>query len=157
MSATEPSKTAQLHAASGGVGVVISAAVGTEFRLAPRLMTRERMRWYVDIQDTVQFDDGRIHAQPPTIHDDDAYAKKQGLLPLTFSDPATYDAIGEDDRINVLDLPPMPGESVHCQIVKPDGATIDFECSHTFSDEQVEWFRAGSALNIVRRKVAAGE
>jgi acyl dehydratase len=42
-------------------------------------MTRERMRWYVDIQDTVQFDDGRIHTQPPTIHDDDEYAKKQGL------------------------------------------------------------------------------
>jgi 3-hydroxybutyryl-CoA dehydratase len=52
---------------------------GAEFRLPPRPMTRERMRWYVDIQDTVQFDDGRIHAQPPTIHDDDAYAKKQGL------------------------------------------------------------------------------
>lgn len=42
-------------------------------------MTRERMRWYVDIQETVQVDDGRIHAQPPTIHDDDAYAQKQGL------------------------------------------------------------------------------
>lgn len=52
---------------------------GTEFRLPARAMTRERMRWYVDIQDTVQFDDGRIHPQPPTIHDDDAYAKKQGL------------------------------------------------------------------------------
>ena len=52
---------------------------GSEFRLPPRPMTRERMRWYVDIQDTVQFDDGRIHTQPPTIHDDDAYAKKQGL------------------------------------------------------------------------------
>jgi 3-hydroxybutyryl-CoA dehydratase len=52
---------------------------GTEFRLPPRPMTRERMRWYVDVQDTVQFDDGRIHPQPPTIHDDDAYAKKQGL------------------------------------------------------------------------------
>jgi 3-hydroxybutyryl-CoA dehydratase len=52
---------------------------GTQFRLPPRPMTRERMRWYVDIQDTVQFDDGRIHPQPPTIHDDDAYAKKQGL------------------------------------------------------------------------------
>jgi len=37
------------------------------------------MRWYVDIQDTVLFDDGRIHTQPPTIHDDDTYAKKQGL------------------------------------------------------------------------------
>jgi acyl dehydratase len=54
-------------------------AVGTQFRLAPRLMTRERMRWYVDIQETVQQDTGRIVAQPPTIHDDDAYAKKQGL------------------------------------------------------------------------------
>lgn len=52
---------------------------GTEFRLAPRPMTRERMRWYVDIQETVQVDDGRIHTQPPTIHDDDAYARKQGL------------------------------------------------------------------------------
>ena len=54
-------------------------AVGTQFRLAPRLMTRERMRWYVDIQETVQQDTGRIVTQPPTIHDDDAYAKKQGL------------------------------------------------------------------------------
>src|SRR5258706_5655731 len=52
---------------------------GSEFRLPPRPMTRERMRWYVDIQDTVQFDDGRIHPQAPTIHDDDAYARKQGL------------------------------------------------------------------------------
>jgi acyl dehydratase len=54
-------------------------AVGTELRLPPRLMTRERMRWYVDIQDTVAYDDGRIHPQPPTIHDDDAYARGQGL------------------------------------------------------------------------------
>lgn len=52
---------------------------GMEFRLPPRLMTRERMRWYVDIQETVQQDTGRIVTQPPTIHDDDAYARKQGL------------------------------------------------------------------------------
>ena len=57
----------------------------------------------------------------------------------------------------MLGLPPVPGQPVRCQIVKPDGSIVDFECSHTFSDEQVEWFRAGSALNIVRRKVAAGE
>ena len=50
-----------------------------EFRQPPRLMTRERMRWYVDIQETVQADTGRIVTQPPTIHDDDAYARKQGL------------------------------------------------------------------------------
>ena len=81
--------------------------------------------------------------------------KKQGLVPLTFADPATYDLIGEDDRINVLGLPPVPGQNVRCQIVKPDGTTIDFECTHTFSDEQVEWFKAGSALNIVRAKVSS--
>ena len=59
------------------VGVV--PGVGDEFRTAPRPMTRERMRWYVDIQETVQADTGRIVTQPPTIHDDDAYAKKNGL------------------------------------------------------------------------------
>ncbi len=80
--------------------------------------------------------------------------KKQGMVPLTFADPATYDLVGEDDRINVLDLPPRPGQNVRCQIVKPDGTTIDFEGAHTFSPEQVEWFLAGSALNVVRRKVA---
>lgn len=52
---------------------------GYEFRLPPRLMTRERMRWYVDIQETVQQDTGRIVTQPPTIHDDDDYARKNGL------------------------------------------------------------------------------
>jgi aconitate hydratase len=83
--------------------------------------------------------------------------KKQGLVPLTFADPDTYELIGVDDRINVLDLPPVPGKNVRCQIVKPDGSTIDFEGKHTFSDEQVEWFKAGSALNVVRRKVAEGQ
>jgi aconitate hydratase len=83
--------------------------------------------------------------------------KKQGLVPLTFADPATYDLIGEDDRINVLDLPPVPGRDVRCEIVKPDGTVIPFDGKHTFSPEQVEWFRAGSALNVVRRKVAEGQ
>jgi aconitate hydratase A / 2-methylisocitrate dehydratase len=82
--------------------------------------------------------------------------KKQGLVPLTFADPATYDEIGEDDKINVLGLPPVPGRPVRCQIVRPGGETVDFETTHTFSDEQVEWFKAGSALNIVRQKVATG-
>ena len=84
-------------------------------------------------------------------------AKKQGLVPLTFVDPDTYDLIEEDDRINIVGLPPVPGQNVRCQIVKPNGTVIDFEASHTFSPEQVEWFRSGSALNIVRQKVAAAE
>jgi len=81
--------------------------------------------------------------------------KKQGMVPLTFADPADYDRIDEDDRISVLDLPPVPGEPVTCRITKPDGATVDFECNHTFSNEQAEWFRAGSALNIIRQKSAS--
>src|SRR5262245_4079580 len=81
--------------------------------------------------------------------------KKQGLVPLTFADPSTYDQIEEDDRINVLGLASLaPDVPVQCQIVKPDGTTIDFVGLHTFSDEQLEWFRAGSALNIVKQRVA---
>jgi aconitate hydratase len=79
--------------------------------------------------------------------------KKQGVLALTFSDPATYDRIGEDDRISVLDLADFaPDVPVRCVIHKPGGATIEFRAEHTMSDEQIEWFRAGSALNIIRRK-----
>ncbi|MCA0449871.1 MAG: MaoC family dehydratase [Proteobacteria bacterium] len=58
---------------------IVDLKIGAELRSAPRPMTRERMRRYVDAQPTVAIDDGRIHTQPPTIHDDDAYAKKQGL------------------------------------------------------------------------------
>jgi len=79
--------------------------------------------------------------------------KKQGLLPLTFADPATYDQIGQDDRISVLGLADLaPDQPVQCRITKPDGSTIDFTCTQTFSPEQIEWFKAGSALNIIRQK-----
>ena len=80
-------------------------------------------------------------------------AKKQGLLPLTFVDPGTYDQIGEDDKISVLGLAELaPDKNVHCRITKLDGTAIDFECTQTFSPEQIEWFHAGSALNIIRAK-----
>ena len=81
--------------------------------------------------------------------------KKQGLVPLTFADPTTYDAIGERDTISVLNLPPVPDKPVECVINKADGTKVSFQALHTFSPEQVEWFKAGSALNIVRAKVSA--
>jgi aconitate hydratase len=80
-------------------------------------------------------------------------AKKQGLLPLTFADPGTYDQIDEDDTISVHGLADLaPDVNVRCTINKPDGSTIDFECTQTFSPEQIEWFKAGSALNIIRAR-----
>ena len=81
--------------------------------------------------------------------------KKQGLLPLTFADPATYDLIDEDDRISVHGLAELaPDVPVRCSITKPDGTVIEFEANQTFSPEQIEWFKAGSALNIIRQRTA---
>jgi len=102
-----------------------------------------------------RFRNGRVIFARSFARIHDTNLKKQGLLPLTFADPATYDAIGEDDRINVLGLSGLaPDKAVHCQIVKPDGTIVDFECDHTFSHEQIEWFKAGSALNIIRARSA---
>jgi aconitate hydratase len=79
--------------------------------------------------------------------------KKQGLLALTFADPATYDVIGEDDTISVTGLVDLePDAPVRCAVHKPDGATVEFLATHTMSDEQIEWFKAGSALNIIRSR-----
>ncbi len=86
----------------------------------------------------------------------DTNLKKQGLLPLTFADPATYDQIGEDDRISIVGLADLtPDVALSCRITKPDGSTIEFEATHTFSDEQIAWFRAGSALNVIRASLGA--
>jgi aconitate hydratase len=83
--------------------------------------------------------------------------KKQGILPLTFADPAVYDQIGEDDRICVLGLADLaPDRPVQCRIAKPDGSSIDFACNHTMSPEHIDWFRAGGALNVIRAKHQSG-
>ena len=80
--------------------------------------------------------------------------KKQGMLPLTFADPADYDRIDEDDRISVRGIADLaPGRTLTVEVRKPSGESISFEANHTFSDDQVEWFKAGSALNIIRASV----
>ncbi len=81
--------------------------------------------------------------------------KKQGMVPLTFADPADYDRIDEDDRIAVRGLADLnPDEQVTVEVTKADGSTFSFATNHTFSDDQIEWFKAGSALNIIRQRSA---
>jgi aconitate hydratase len=83
----------------------------------------------------------------------EANLKKQGVLALTFADPTSYDLIHEDDRISVVDLHELaPDRPVRCVIHGSDGRTVEFAATHTMNNEQIEWFRAGSALNIIRRK-----
>jgi aconitate hydratase len=83
----------------------------------------------------------------------DTNLKKQGMLSLTFSDPATYDEIREDDKISVLGLADLaPDKDVECRITHADGSTVDFTASHTMSQEHIEWFKAGGALNVIRAK-----
>jgi aconitate hydratase len=85
----------------------------------------------------------------------EANLKKQGVLPLTFADPADYDKIGEDDRLSFTNLAGLaPNEPVTVTVTPPSGAAWTFQANHTFSDEQIEWFKAGSALNIIRKQTA---
>jgi aconitate hydratase len=75
--------------------------------------------------------------------------KKQGLLALTFQDPTDYDRIREEDRISLLGLAGMaPGKPVECLVRHADVTTETLRLSHSFAASQLEWFRAGSALNL---------
>ncbi len=75
--------------------------------------------------------------------------KKQGLLALTFVDPDDYDAIGPDDRLSLIGLGALaPGRTVTCRLHRPDGRADSIALAHSYSDVQLEWFRAGSALNL---------
>jgi aconitate hydratase len=75
--------------------------------------------------------------------------KKQGLLALTFRDPADYDRIREDDRISLIGLAAMaPGKPVECLLKHADGSAEKLVLAHSFGASQLEWFRKGSALNL---------
>jgi aconitate hydratase len=76
--------------------------------------------------------------------------KKQGILPLTFADPKDYDKIEQTDRISVTGLQALaPGKPVSVAIHKADGKDILIQTHHSFTDQQIGWFKAGSALNAL--------
>jgi aconitate hydratase len=78
--------------------------------------------------------------------------KKQGMLALTFIDKSDYDKIREDDRISILGLSDFkPGKNLLVQLHHSDGSVEQFEVAHSFNETQIEWFKAGSALNAMRK------
>ncbi|MEE6502661.1 hypothetical protein FKM82_004590 [Ascaphus truei] len=77
--------------------------------------------------------------------------KKQGLLPLTFSDPADYDKIHPEDKITIAGLKTLaPGKPLKCIITHQNGSQETVLLQHTFNETQIEWFQAGSALNRMK-------
>jgi aconitate hydratase len=78
--------------------------------------------------------------------------KKQGLLPLTFANPADYEKVREDDRVSILGLASLaPGKNLAVALHHADGTRDEISVRHTFNAEQIGWFKAGSALNVLRK------
>ena len=76
--------------------------------------------------------------------------KKQGMLGLTFDNEADYDLIQEDDTFNFLDLNEFaPNKPLHIEVVHSDGSKDTIKVNHTYNEAQIEWYKAGSALNLI--------
>lgn len=82
--------------------------------------------------------------------------KKQGMLGLTFANPADYDKIQEDDTIDINGLESFaPGTPLTVVLHHADGSTDEFKVNHTYNASQIEWFEAGSALNLIKAQAQA--
>lgn len=77
--------------------------------------------------------------------------KKQGMLALTFADKDDYEKIREDDRIDIIGLTHFGvGKHLQIRLNHTDGSTEVFDVNHTYNENQIEWFKAGSALNLIK-------
>jgi len=82
--------------------------------------------------------------------------KKQGMLGLTFNTESDYDLINEDDTFNFTDLNQFaPGKQLTLEIVHADGSKDNVLCNHTYNSGQIEWYKYGSALNLIKAEAAA--
>ncbi|MCO6478376.1 MAG: aconitate hydratase [Phaeodactylibacter sp.] len=81
--------------------------------------------------------------------------KKQGMLALTFVNPADYDKVRQDDKVSLLGFDSMaPGKNLTIRLNHSDGSTDEFEVAHTYNQAQIDWVNAGSALNKIRKELA---
>jgi aconitate hydratase len=81
--------------------------------------------------------------------------KKQGMLGITFANESDYDLIQEDDTFNFIDLKDFaPSKSITIELVHSDGSKDTIEALHTYNEQQIEWFKEGSALNLIKKQNA---
>ena len=81
--------------------------------------------------------------------------KKQGMLGITFANEADYDKIQEDDTFHFTDLKDFaPGKAITIEVVHSDGSVDSLQANHTYNDSQIEWFKEGSALNLIKKQNA---
>jgi aconitate hydratase len=79
--------------------------------------------------------------------------KKQGMLGLTFADKQDYELIREDDVVDVIGLKTLePGKALDIVLHHADGSSDSFKANHTLNENQIKWFKAGSALNLIRQE-----
>lgn len=82
--------------------------------------------------------------------------KKQGMLALTFANKEDYDKIKEDDNIDINGLTEFaPGKPLELVLHHADGSSESIQANHTYNEQQIEWFKAGGALNIIRKQFAS--
>ncbi|EEY21324.1 aconitate hydratase [Verticillium alfalfae VaMs.102] len=81
--------------------------------------------------------------------------KKQGMLPLTFADPADYDKIKPDDKVDILCTNIAVGQPMTMVVHPKDGAAYEVKLLHTYNEPQIEWFKNGSALNTMAKAAKA--
>jgi len=82
--------------------------------------------------------------------------KKQGMLPLTFNNKADYDLVRPDDKVALVGLEALaPGGQIQCVLSHSDGSSDTILLDHTFNEQQIDWFKAGSALNRMKEVAAA--
>ena len=146
----------------------ISGERGVAFPAVARHYKAEGMRWVVVGDENYGEGSSREHAAMSPRHlgaaavitrsfarIHESNLKKQGVLPLTFGDPADYEKILETDRISLRGLKTLaPDSPLEAVVHHEDGSEESFAVNHTLNEEQIAWFKAGSALNLLRQQGA---
>jgi aconitate hydratase len=149
---------------SGTGADMLSGARGVSYAKIARHYKAEKLRWVAVGDENYGEGSSREHAAMSPrllgaaavlvrsfarIHETNL--KKQGVLPLAFENPADYDRVAEGDRISILGLADLaPGKPLRAMLHHADGGEDSFAVRHTLNAEQIAWFRAGSALNLLR-------